>query len=178
MICPSTRLPPFGFSLKSMICISEHSMLMRDSFTRDGFTTSLITGVSVDRWNSSISGGYSPEQTFIASAISSPTTLTTNSRVARMFAMVSFGGLRHTGPNPTTGGSAQNALKKLNGARLSTPAADIVETNAIGRGTTEPISTRYIVCAGIVDGSMIMKSLAGLQGPPHVRGATLSGSPE
>src|SRR5438046_1121753 len=111
----------------------------------------------------------------MASAISSPTMLTTNSRVARMFAIVSFGGLRHTGPNPTTGGSAQNALKKLNGARLSTPAADIVETNAIGRGTTEPISTRYIVCAGIVDGSMIMKSLAGLKGPPHAHGTTLQG---
>src|SRR5262245_45582479 len=144
-ILPSTRLPPCGFSLKSMICISEHSMLMRDSLTRGGFTTSLMTGVSVDSANSSTSGGYSPEQTFIASAMSSLTTLTTNSFVARMLAMVSFGGVRQTGPKPTTGGSAQKALKKENGARFSTPADDTVDTNAIGLGTTEPIRTRYMV---------------------------------
>src|SRR5215471_21512448 len=132
-------------------------MLMRDSFTRGGLTTRLGTGVSFACWNSSTSGAKSAEHTFIASAMSSPTMLTTNSRVARTFVMVSFAGSRQTGQKPTTGGSAQNALKKLNGARLSTPAGDTVETNAIGRGTTAPISTRYMVAAGSVVGSMIMK---------------------
>ncbi len=37
----------------------------------------------------------------------------------------------------TAGGFEPTALKKENGARLGTPAAEIVETKATGRGSTE-----------------------------------------
>ncbi len=39
------------------------------------------------------------------------------------------------------GGSWQTPMKKLKGARLLTPSALTVETQAIGRGTTQPISS-------------------------------------
>jgi hypothetical protein len=42
----------------------------------------------------------------------------------------------------TIGGDDETALKKLKGARLPTSLADTVETQAIGRGTTELISNR------------------------------------
>jgi hypothetical protein len=37
------------------------------------------------------------------------------------------------------GGFEQTPLKKENGATLSIPSLDFVETNAIGRGTIDPI---------------------------------------
>jgi hypothetical protein len=42
----------------------------------------------------------------------------------------------------TIGGDEDTALKKLNGARFPTSLADTVETQAIGRGTTELIKRR------------------------------------
>ena len=39
---------------------------------------------------------------------------------------------------------AKKALKNEKGARLRTPSLDSVDTNAMGLGTTEPMSTRYI----------------------------------
>src|SRR5215470_20117514 len=135
-------LPPSGRPEISTTCSSVHSMLTGDSATRGARTRSLGTGVRPDIANSSTFAGNSAEQTFICSTISSLTMLTTNSLVSRTLASVSFIGSRHTGQNSTTGGSPHTALKKLNGARLLTPAADVVETNAIGRGTTEPTSRR------------------------------------
>jgi hypothetical protein len=44
--------------------------------------------------------------------------------------------------NTTVGGLYATALKKLYGARLTTPSIDIVETNAMGRGTTTPVSIK------------------------------------
>ena len=44
--------------------------------------------------------------------------------------------------NTIVGGSDATALKNEYGARLTTPSPDIVDTNAIGRGTTTPVSTR------------------------------------
>jgi hypothetical protein len=40
------------------------------------------------------------------------------------------------------GGFAQTALKKEKGARFRAPEADIVETQAIGRGTISEVSSR------------------------------------
>jgi len=54
---------------------------------------------------------------------------------------VSFSGDRVPQAKHTTGGLPQIALKKLKGARFRTPSGDTVETNAMGRGTTEPISS-------------------------------------
>jgi hypothetical protein len=46
---------------------------------------------------------------------------------------------RNPGANASNGGLAQTALKKEKGARLGWPAALTVETQAMGRGTTELI---------------------------------------
>jgi hypothetical protein len=40
------------------------------------------------------------------------------------------------------GGTTHTTVKKLNGARLATPAALSVEAQPIGRRTTEPVSRR------------------------------------
>ena len=42
---------------------------------------------------------------------------------------------------PVTGGFELATVKKLNGARLNAPSGLSVETNAMGRGTTDPISS-------------------------------------
>ena len=39
------------------------------------------------------------------------------------------------------GGSPQTPMKKLKGARLFTPSGPTGETHAIGRGTTQPMSS-------------------------------------
>jgi hypothetical protein len=44
------------------------------------------------------------------------------------------------GAKQITGGFALTTVKKLNGARLQIPSLLTVDTNAIGRGTTIPIS--------------------------------------
>src|SRR5205823_6386761 len=50
---------------------------------------------------------------------------------------------RSVGEKTTTGGLAPKALKKLNGAKFTTPAGESVVTQAIGRGVTTPTSTWY-----------------------------------
>ena len=40
------------------------------------------------------------------------------------------------------GGFGETNIKALNGARLSTPVADRLVTQAIGRGTTTPVISR------------------------------------
>ncbi len=48
------------------------------------------------------------------------------------------------GEKTTTGGFAPNTLKKLNGARFTTPSGEErVVTHAIGRGVTTPTSRWY-----------------------------------
>ena len=79
--------------------------------------------------------------TFILAANSSLTMFTTNSLVARMFTSVSLRGSRKDAVKHNTGGFALATVKKLNGARFGTPSGEIVETNAIGRGTTAPTSS-------------------------------------
>src|SRR5580658_8106990 len=116
-------------------------MLTCDSFTRGGRTRSLVTCVSPDIANSSTPYGYSPEVTFIFAANSSLTMLTTNSWVARTFTSVSLRGSRKEVVKHNTGGFALATVKKLKGARFATPSGEMVDTNAIGRGTTAPTSS-------------------------------------
>ena len=67
---------------------------------------------------------------------------TTNWRVARMLRAVSLRcWLRRPELKPTIGGSAETKVKQLKGARLATPLGEMVETQAIGRGTTTPVSS-------------------------------------
>lgn len=69
--------------------------------------------------------------------------LTTNSPVRWMLTSVSL--VRPSGrllaANMHSGGLSQNALKKLNGAALTTPVGPTVVTQAIGRGRTNDVST-------------------------------------
>jgi hypothetical protein len=51
------------------------------------------------------------------------------------------------GENISIGGFALKTLKKLNGARLGTPEASIVDANAIGLGPIEP--SKYLCSLGI-----------------------------
>jgi hypothetical protein len=63
---------------------------------------------------------------------------TTNSPVASTLRNESF---FPTLVNWTMGGSTQETVKNECGARLSTPSAERVETQAIGRGTTTAVSS-------------------------------------
>jgi hypothetical protein len=48
---------------------------------------------------------------------------------------------------PTIGGSFETRVKALKGARLSSPSADLLVIQAMGRGTTTPVRSRYAVDA-------------------------------
>ena len=54
---------------------------------------------------------------------------------------MSLRGSRKDAVKHSTGGFALATVKKLNGARFVTPSGEMVETNAIGRGTTAPTSS-------------------------------------
>ncbi len=66
-------------------------------------------------------------------------TLTTNSPVASMLRRVS---LRPTEVNDSIAGSVLATVKNECGARLSTPSAERLLTQAMGRGTTDAVSSR------------------------------------
>ena len=63
--------------------------------------------------------------------------------------------LRLPGPIPIVGGKNEKALKKENGARLRVPSAATVETQAIGRGATSPLSSALSSRRPSSAGSMI-----------------------
>ncbi len=50
---------------------------------------------------------------------------------------------RRPDENAMVGGSLHTPMKKLKGARLATPSAAMVDTQAMGRGTTQPMSSLY-----------------------------------
>ena len=94
-------------------------------------------------WSNSLFSGPSVALVaFICSTRSRVTTLTTNCSVSRTFRGVSFKSLLPTGANMTTGGSTATTLKKLYGARLSTPASLVVLIQPMGRGVTVVDSRR------------------------------------
>ena len=101
--------------------------------------------------NSLSPGGRPVEVSTIGSIIDSGTMLTTISPFARMLTSVSLGlgWPRASRPAPPTekpriGGSGEQTLKKLYGARLLRPSRSIVDTQAIGRGMIASRSSRYI----------------------------------
>jgi hypothetical protein len=101
------------------------------------------TGVSPVSANSLTSGGNATEHLCIRSSSGSSTMFATNSRVSRMLRAESLRvpSARRSMLSTTIGGSSPITLKKLNGAALSTPCAERVETNAIGRGITSATSS-------------------------------------
>ena len=124
---------------KSSVPCSTHSMATGERATRGGVTRQLGSRSRPTSANSSRSEGKSVAVALICSKSGSGARLTTNSPVAFAFASES---LRPIDVNCTIGGSAQETVKNECGARLSTPAAERVETQAIGRGTTTELSRR------------------------------------
>ncbi len=129
-----------GSSLgRSTNCSTLHSRLIGDSATRGGLTSLLGAGVRPASAISSTSAGSEALVRFIASRRSQVAMLATNSPVSRQLVSVSFGpcGWRPLMPATTTGGFDAMPLKKLNGARLTTPSLLTVVSQPIGRGTTQ-----------------------------------------
>src|SRR5689334_2757692 len=85
------------------------------------------------------------EVAFIFSASANGTRFTTNSGTCSMLRTVSFFAPSRvfTGTNISVGGLAVTPWKKENGARLVFPSAEIVETQAIGRGRMVEIIQAY-----------------------------------
>jgi hypothetical protein len=113
-------------------------MATGDSATRGTATVLLGSVCSPTAANSSTSGGKFVAVALICSKSGSVAKLTTNSRVASTLFRLSF---RPTEVNCTIGGRTHATVKKECGARLSTPSADLDDTQAIGRGTTTAFST-------------------------------------
>src|SRR5690242_4713767 len=131
-------------------------MLMGASATRGGLIFTLGALVKPVSANSSTCSGYSPDDRFICCARSSFATLMTYSPVFFTFWTVSLATpSREPAENMTVGGLEHTALKKLNGARLSRPSGVIDETQAIGRGTTQPMRILY-AADGVFSGSICM----------------------
>src|SRR5262245_21524835 len=116
-------------------------MLTGDCAIRGGLTLADGTAVKPVSANSLSSCGSSFDERLTLSASDSTAAFTTNSPVDSMFRSVSFlvPSCRSVGENTTTGGLALNVLKKLNGARFTTPVVPSDVTHAIGRGVTVPI---------------------------------------
>ncbi len=162
-ISPITKLPLGGSVPNSRILCSLHSKFTGDAATCGGRTTSDARIFSPASSNSLTPYSYSPLVTFMASANSNVTMLTTNSPVSRIFTNVPFGSCpfsswRMAGANPSIGGLAETQLKNENGARLGTPSLLSVETHAIGRGPTAHKSIRYSSRCGTSSGRTFMPS--------------------
>src|SRR5262245_15114938 len=160
-----------------MLRTKRHSMLTGARATRGAATFTPGAASSPATANSSTSGGNSPDVMFICSARSSSTTLTTKLPVLSTLRSVSFlafapGAMaRAPEENAIVGGSPVMAMKKLNGATFLTPSASTVDTQAMGRGTTHPMSSLYTASASIFSGSSSTRVSSCLVGPARPRGS-------
>src|SRR3954451_21000432 len=112
---------------------SLHSSAAGASATRGGFTIRDGPAISPARSISFTSGENGADDRFTAPACRFVARFATNSPVASMLRWLS---LRDVLEKPTIGGLSQKALKKLYGARFTTPAGSTVEIQPIGRGAT------------------------------------------
>jgi len=79
--------------------------------------------------------------------------------------------LRPTDVNWRTGGSSLETVKNECGARLSTPAPDVDETQAMGRGTTSDVNQLYVARGPISVGSSSRRLMRPASHPrSHSRG--------
>ncbi len=117
----------------------RHSIDAGEPTTRRGATVSEGSVAMSSRTASSSPYSKGALLALTASIIDSEEKFTTNSPVASMLRTVS---LRPSELNSTTGGRPLATVKKECGARLPRPSASTVETQAIGRGTTRPVSSR------------------------------------
>ena len=115
---------------------SRHSNATGAAATR-GARTRSDAAEAIPNFSNSLSPyGSSAAQAFICSASRRGTRLITNSGTASMLRTVSFfcPWRLFTGTNISVGGFAHTPWKKLKGARLVFPSAEIVEAQAMGRG--------------------------------------------
>jgi hypothetical protein len=110
-----------------------------DSSTRCARTVRLASRVRPARSNSLTSGAKFVPVALICSNRLAGLKFTTKSCVVSMLRSVSFA---PTEVNMMIGGVTDATVKKECGARLSTPSAETLETQAIGRGTMTEVSRR------------------------------------
>src|SRR5699024_3946897 len=110
---------------------SVHSSAEGEEATLGGRTKVLCSRRIPSSSNSPISGGYGVPLALTRSWSDSGARFTTNSPVASTLTRES---LRPTDVNCTIGGSTQEMVKNECGAKLSTPSAEVVEIQAMGRG--------------------------------------------
>src|SRR5215831_5762605 len=127
-----------------------HSSATGDRATRGGRTCREAVISSPACSGSLTSGPNSAELAFTSSRRSNVAMLATNSPVCSAFRCESF---RVALEKMTTGGWLDTRLKKLYGARLTTPAGLSVEIQPIGRGTTSAVYGLWARLWGSVRGS-------------------------
>src|SRR6476469_81186 len=155
-----TRLPPPLLVPTAIICSTTHSNDTGHSSTRGGRTSSDLASVRPALLNSLTPRSYSVLASDICSTTGKSQILMTHSATSRTFSRVCFWVLSRTrlaGEKTNVGGLELNTLKKLNGLRLTSPAAEMVRTKAMGRGATAP-SINWCHSAGLrVPGVMVRK---------------------
>src|SRR5262245_45590522 len=142
--CTPTTSPttiPDGFTRPSewvilMVVLYLHSRTTGESFTRGGLTLVQDTISMPTRSGSLMPGPNSADDAFITSRSSQVARLATNSPVSSALICECLRGWLE---NSTSGGCADTVLKKLYGARFTTPALLTVEIQPIGRGTTSAV---------------------------------------
>src|SRR4028118_207485 len=118
--------------------------------TLDALTTSHGAGVSPAFSNSSASGGWLFDDSYMLLESERETMFMTNSPVSSTLLRVSLEGASSLARGPTLpqsiGGWREATVKKLKGAKLRTPSRLTVEIQAMGRGATAPTATCLRVC--------------------------------
>jgi hypothetical protein len=142
----TSRISPTTISRsgpKLMRRSTRHSSEAAASAMRGCFTSFAGAGVRPYFANSLSASGISVPERCIALAVPSSARLTTNSPVRRMFFRVCLmvPSERQLKLRMQSGGSSEITLKNENGAQLATPFSLQVETQAIGRGITRPMSS-------------------------------------
>ena len=127
-------------SPSSVVECSRHSIDAGESTTRRGATSSLGSVASPSASASSTPCSYGALDPLTASVSGCVARFTTSSPVSRTLRSVSFS---PTDVNERIGGFAHATVKNECGARLPRPCASTVLIQAMGRGTTRAVISRY-----------------------------------
>src|SRR3954451_6207614 len=127
---------------RATVWTTSHSMAIGVAATRGGRTRTEGAATSPASAISSMPRGDVAEVAFICSRRSQVHRLNTNSGTSAMLARESLGPPSRWVPLAQyiiEGGSPPHMLKNENGARFTTPSAEIVEIQPIGRGVTRAL---------------------------------------
>ncbi len=132
-----------------MTWVVRHSKETEASPTRGALTTRLGAGVRPAWWNSDSPWASDSPVFAIPAAYDSSATFTTNSptppsstnRALRRVSLMAPSGFRPPTVKARLKGVWLATVKYENGATFGRPSTETVETTAIGRGTTHPITS-------------------------------------